>query len=67
MLKSLLIRLDALFGLNLGLHTVDSVVGIDFKRDLFAVRGLNVNVHAAAKLQSRAILNSILRKGRITR
>jgi hypothetical protein len=43
--KTLLIRRDTFFILNLGLHIVDGVGGLDIKGDGLAREGLNEDLH----------------------
>ena len=43
--ESLLIRGDSLFILDLGLHVIDSVRGLDIKGDGLTREGLNEDLH----------------------
>ena len=65
--KTLLIRGDAFFILNLGLHIVDRVGGLDFQGDRFARKGLNKDLHTSTeaknKMKSRLLLDVIIRQG----
>ena len=51
--KALLIRRDSLFILNLGLHVVDSVAGLDIEGDGFARKGLYEDLHGDLISQDR--------------
>ena len=49
--EALLVRRDALFVLNLALHIVNAVTGLNLKCDSFASQRLDKNLHAAAQPQ----------------
>ena len=59
--ETLLIRGDAFFVLNLGLHIVDRVGGLDFQGDRLAREGLNKDLHTSteAKDEVKWLLSSL--------
>jgi hypothetical protein len=64
--EALLVRGDALFVLDLGLHVVDSVRGFNLEGNCFASEGLNKNLHTPAKakdeVESRFLLDVVIGK-----
>ena len=65
--ETLLIRGDAFFVLNLGLHIVDRVGGLDFQGDRLAREGLNNDLHTSTEakdeVKGRLLLDVVVRKG----
>merc|ERR1711998_611203 len=64
--EALLIRRDALLGLDLLLHVVDRVRRLDVERDGLAREGLDEDLHAAAEaeheVERRLLLDVVVRK-----
>ena len=62
----LLIRGNALFVLDLGLHVVDGVGGFNLEGNGFVSEGLNENLHTPTKakdeVEGRFLLNVVIRK-----
>jgi hypothetical protein len=65
--ETLLIRGDAFFVLNFGLHIVDRVRGLDLQGDRFARKGLKKDLHASTeakdKMEGEILLDVIVRQG----
>jgi len=65
--KTLLIRRDTLLVLDLCLHVVDGVRGLNLQRDRLSGKSLHENLHTAAQTQdemeSGLLLDIIIRKG----
>ena len=63
--ETLLIRGDAFFVLNLGLHIVDRVGGLDFQGDRLAREGLNKDLHTSTEakdeVKGRLLLDVVVR------
>ena len=63
--ETLLIRGDAFFVLNLGLHIVDRVGGLDFQGDRLAREGLNNDLHTSTEakdeVKGRLLLDVVVR------
>ena len=64
--QALLIRWNALLILDFGLHVVDGVRRLDLKRDRLTRKGLDKNLHSAAKtknqMESRLLLDVVIRE-----
>merc|ERR1719197_312904 len=65
--EALLVRRNALLVLDLLLHVVDRVRGLDVERDRLARQGLDEDLHAAAQAQHeverRLLLDVVVREG----
>ena len=65
--EALLIRGDALLVLNLGLHVVDGVRGLDLKGNGLTSEGLNEDLHTTAEtkdeMESGLLLDVVIGKG----
>jgi len=65
--ETLLIGRNALLILDLSLHVVDGVAGLDFESDSLAGEGLNEDLHATTKtedeMESGLLLDVVIRKG----
>ena len=65
--QALLIRWDPLLILDLGLHIVDGVAGLDVQGDGLASQGLHEDLHATSQAQDQVerglLLDVVIRKG----
>jgi len=65
--KTLLVGRNSFLVLNLGLHVVDGVRGLNFKSDGLASEGLDENLHATAEtedeVKGRLLLDVVVREG----
>jgi len=65
--KSLLVWGDSLLILDLGLHVLDSVCGLNVKGDRLTGEGLDENLHTTSKsedeMESGLLLDVVIRKG----
>jgi hypothetical protein len=65
--EALLVGRDTLLILDLGLHVVDGVGGLDFEGDRLAGEGLDEDLHATTqtedKVEGRLLLDVIIREG----
>ena len=65
--KALLVGRNALFILNLSLHIVDRVRGLDFQCDCFARKGLDKDLHTSTEAEDEMkgglLLDVIIRQG----
>ena len=65
--ETLLVRRNSLFVLDLGLHVVDGVGGLDLKGDGLSSEGLHEDLHTTAEsedqMKSRLFLNVVVREG----
>merc|ERR1719469_957082 len=65
--ETLLIRRDAFLILDLGLHVIDGVGGLDLKGDGLAGEGLDEDLHTTAKtedeMEGGLLLDVVIRKG----
>ena len=65
--QALLVRWDTLLVLDLRLHVVDGVRGLDLKSDRLAREGLNEDLHTATetedKVEGGLLLDVVIRKG----
>ena len=65
--KSLLVRWDSLLVLNLGLHVVNRIRGLDIKSDGFAGESLDKDLHTSTKsedeVESRFLLDIVVGEG----
>ena len=65
--ESLLVRWDSLLVLNLGLHVVNSIRGLDIKSDGLTGESLDENLHASTKsedeMESRFFLDVVVGEG----